>query len=294
MNSINPNGCHNMTAGISLKPEHYNDVLHHKALGLWYEIHVENYFMKGGPRRRFLNEISESTPISFHGVGGSLGGLELPDPEHLKKVKLLIDEINPILISEHAAWSKHQTDYFADLLPIPKTHEAMIRLVNSVDAYQNAIGREILIENPTNYLPFISEIDEPDFLSEVSDRTGCGLLLDITNLYLSHVNTGININDYLNTLPKQSVKEIHVAGFDEDKHYGAELLIDSHGSDVPETIWHLLNTVLDTFSAPVLIERDGNIPSYNSLIAEREHAHTIIVNKSTALPSFQTSEHHYA
>jgi len=276
MNASLDTGCHKMTAGISLKPEHFDQAISFQSNGLWYEVHIENYFMEGGPRRRFLNDISQKMPISFHGVGASLGGPNLPDLAHLKKVKNLIDEINPALVSEHASWSKDQNTYFADLLPLPKTNEAMQQLIDGVDAYQNAIGRTISIENPTNYLPFISEMDEPEFLAEIAERTGCGLLIDVTNIYLSHVNTGINIVNYLDALPKNKVTEIHVAGFDQDENFGSKLLIDSHGSKVPENIWTLLTSALERFQAPVLVERDTNIPSFSELISERDTAHKII------------------
>ena len=265
-----------MTAGMSLKPEHFDHAVNAKQDGLWYEVHIENYFMPGGPRRQFLNELNQSHPISFHGVGASLGGSKLPDLQHLKKVKNLIDEVNPVLVSEHASWSQHQNTYFADLLPLPKTKQAMEQLINGVDAYQNAIGRSISIENPTNYLPFISEMDEPDFLVEISKKTGCGILLDITNIHISHINTGIDSQKYLDAIPSDRVTEIHVAGFDADENFGSKLLIDSHGSQVPDIIWHQLKQALEKFNAPVLIERDTNIPSFDELLSERNSAHQII------------------
>ncbi len=267
-----------MTAGVNLKPEHYQDAINFQTPGLWYEVHTENYFVDGGPRIQYLKAFSERVPISFHGVGASLGGLSLPDAEHLNRVSKLVKEFNPILVSEHATWSSYQGQYFADLLPLPKTRAALQSLIEGIDAYQNAIGRNILIENPTNYLDFISEMDEPDFLIEAANRTGAGILLDVNNLYLSNKNCGLDIEDYIHRLPSEKVGEIHIAGFSQDANFTEQgLLIDSHDSDVAEPVWQLLEKALTKFkNTPVLLERDGNIPSFGELISERNRAHDLI------------------
>lgn len=268
-----------MTAGINLKPEHYSDALKTRARGLWFEVHTENYFVDGGPRKNYLRQISENFKLSLHGVGASLGGPELPSQEHLDQVKALVDEFNPVLVSEHATWSSYQNNYFADLLPLPKTQSALNQLVNGIDAYQSAINRQILIENPTNYLPFVSDLDEPEFLVSAARQTGCGLLLDLNNLYLSHQNCGLDIEDYLNVLPAPLVGEIHIAGFKLDDNFGDQgLYIDSHSADVSHEVWQLLEKALKKFNVPVLLERDADVPAFSDLMSERNIAHQKILN----------------
>jgi hypothetical protein len=275
-------------AGVSLKPQHYQDVLallsnsaspvgNSIASQQWFEVHTENYFVDGGPRLEYLNAIREHFPISFHGVGASLGGLTLPNKDHLKKVKKLVDRFEPTLISEHAVWSAYSGTYFADLLPILKTKDALNQLVDGIDCYQNAIGQKILIENPSNYLSFKSELDEPDFLLEASQRSGCGLLIDVNNLYLSEQNCGLNVDDYLKRIPPERVGEIHIAGHDVDPNLGKKLLIDSHAAEVAQPVWQLLQQALQLFGKkPVLLERDNKIPKFEQLLLEQNKAQNMI------------------
>ena len=272
-------------AGINLKPQHYDDALalvgsgssSGNAAGIWFEVHTENYFVSGGPRLHYLQAIAENFPLSFHGVAGSLGSFtEQPADitrRHLAQVSGLVKRFNPILVSEHATWSASQQAYFADLLPLPRTQQALNCLCDGIDRYQEAIGRPILIENPTNYLDFISEMDEADFLMEAVNRTGSGLILDVNNLYLSYRNTGVDPIQYLEALDPAKVGEIHIAGFDADPNFPDELLIDSHAAPVSEAVWELLAKVISMFGPrPVLLERDDNIPTFNVLMDERNRA----------------------
>lgn len=258
-----------VTAGVSLKPQHFEPAMASRLNGIWFEVHPENYLMQGGPRRRGLQQIAADRDISFHGVGASLGGPDLPDIGHLKAIRQLVDEIKPVRLSEHAVWSAIDQHYFAELLPLPRTHSIVSNLVACVDAYQSAMGRTILIENPTNYLNVHSDMDEADFLLEVSDRTGCGLLLDINNLYLSAHNVGIDPKAYIKALPPDKVGELHIAGFDADPQFGNRLLIDSHASAVADPVWSLLDYALRHLGPkPVLLERDVNLPEFPVLEQE--------------------------
>ncbi len=264
-------------AGINLKPQHYDEALNLTDPTYWFEVHTENYFVEGGPRLDYLRKLSQRFPLSFHGVGASLGNTSDFFPEHLNQVSQLVKEFNPALVSEHATWSAHQEAYFADLLPLPKTKLALDQLCDGIDRYQNAIGRSILIENPSNYLDFTSELDEPDFLMEAVNRTGCGLLVDVNNLYISHRNCGLDIINYLSNIDAKVVGEVHIAGFSYDEKFTDSLLIDSHGAPVDNEVWRYLALALESFGAvPVLLERDDNIPSFADLRAERDIAQTLL------------------
>ena len=276
-----------LTAGVGLKPAHFEQALADRAEGLWFEVHTENYFIDGGPRLKSLGRIREQFSLSLHGVGASLGGPLLPDAAHLAFVRRLVDLLEPSLVSEHAVWSRQGAHYFAELLPMPRTQRALQRLIDGVDCYQTAIGRPILIENPTNYLPFISEMDEVDFLLEVSQRTGCGLLLDVNNLYLSSRNCGLDAHRYIDSIPAQRVGEIHIAGHTPDEQFGEALLIDSHARPVDEAVWQLLNYAIEQLGPkPVLLERDADLPDYSQLMQERQRAHNLLLrqgNKANAM-----------
>ena len=270
MNASGPAG-----AGVGLKQPHVESALSHRGSAPWFEVHTENYMIAGGPRLAQLRRIRESFPVSFHGVGASLGGPAPPERRHLLAVKRLVDEFDPALVSEHAVWSSANGIWFADLLPLPRTGDALRRLAAGVDRYQDAIGRRILIENPANYLPFVSEMDEPDFLNEVAERSGCGLLLDLNNVYLSARNCGIDPERYIETLAGDWVGEIHVAGFEADENLGDALLIDTHAAPVSEAVWDLLDFTLARLGPrPVLLERDGKLPSFAALMEERHRAET--------------------
>ena len=266
-------GSDRIGAGVGLKQPHVEHALAHSEPRLWFEVHTENYMVAGGPRLAQLRQIREAFPLSFHGVGASLGGPAPPEPRHLAEVRRLVDEFDPVLVSEHAVWSSANGVWFADLLPLPRTGDALRRLAEGVDRYQEAIGRRILIENPTNYLPFVSEMDEPDFLTEIAVRTGCGLLLDVNNVYLSARNCGIDPEQYIEALPADRIEEIHIAGYEADENLGEALLIDSHAAPVSEAVWNLLDVTLAHLGPrPVLLERDGNLPRFETLMEERRLA----------------------
>ncbi len=274
-------------AGLSLKAEHFQAVLalaHIDPLSspnnaLWFEVHTENYFVAGGPRLDYLRAIGEHYPLSFHGVGASLGSAHMPDADHLQQVKALVEEFQPALVSEHAVWSRTEQTYFADLLPLPRTHSALQQLVDGIDRYQNGIGRQILIENPSNYLAFKSEMDEPEFLVEAARRAGCGLLIDVNNLYLSSRNTGIDALDYLARIPAELVGEIHIAGHDPDPNFGQQILIDSHAVAIAAPVWQLLEVALQRFGhTPLLVERDANIPPFTELMQEQQQAQRYLLD----------------
>ena len=265
-------------AGVSLKQPYIESALAHREPSLWFEVHTENYMVAGGPRLAQLHQIREAFPVSFHGVGASLGGPAPPEPRHLLAAKRLVDEFEPVLVSEHAVWSGANGVWFADLLPLPRTGDALRRLVEGVDRYQDAIGRRILIENPTNYLPFVSEMDEPDFLNEAAARSGCGLLLDLNNVHLSACNCGIDSERYIEALSDDRVEEIHIAGFEADENLGEELLIDTHAAPVSEAVWDLLEfTLVHLGPRPVLLERDGKLPPFETLMEEQHRAETALL-----------------
>ncbi len=265
-------------AGVGLKPQHYSQVLGTNITvpsqeQLWFEVHSENYFSPGGPRLEYLEKIREKFPLSFHGIGASLGNPYPKDEDHLKNIKRLVKQFQPTLISEHAVWSKFEKSFFSELLPLMRTKQMLNMLIEGINVYQDNINRTILIENPTNYLNFKSELDEPEFLVEAATRSGCGLLVDINNLYLSGQNCGFNCSEYLEKIPPELVGEIHIAGYDADPSLGEKLLIDSHANSVSEPVWDLLDKALNLFGEkPILLERDDNIPSYSDLMEERNRA----------------------
>jgi len=261
------------SAGLGLKPDHYRAALETDADGLWFEVHPENYMVEGGPRLAWLEALRHERALSFHGVGASLGGLDPFDADHLRALKRLIGRYQPEQVSEHATFSAHGGHYHADLLPLPRTQEAIAHLAARVSAFQDAIGRRILIENPTNYLSFQSDFDEPDFLVEVARRSGCGLLVDLNNIAISGFNLGTDPYAYLRAIPADLVGEIHIAGHSEDPLLGNNFLIDSHDAPVGPVVWRLLEDALHLWGPrPVLIERDGNIPEFADLMAERNEA----------------------
>ncbi|WP_339667891.1 DUF692 domain-containing protein [Dasania marina] len=257
-----------VAAGLSLKPQHFNAAAQCDVDGLWFEVHPENYFMAGGPRLAGLQRVAERHPIALHGVGASLGSGAC-DPEHIARLAKLIKLINPVTVSEHAVWSTFAGVYFADLLPLPRTEDALSRLVEGVECLQEGIGRTILLENPSNYLPVKSEMDEPEFLIEVAQRTGCGLLLDVNNVYVSARNVGMDAHAYIMALPPELIGEIHIAGHQADIQHGEKLLIDSHDCAVADPVWQLLDFTLQHVGhVPTLLERDADIPAFSTLLTE--------------------------
>jgi len=261
------------TAGLGLKSQHYADALACEAQGLWFEVHPENYMSAGGPRLAALEAIRERRPISLHGVGLSLAADADPDREHLAALKRLVDRFEPFVVSEHLAWSTHRGQHQPDLLPFPRTRAALARIAANVGRMQDALGREVLIENPSLYLPLTGhDLDEVDFLKALGAQTGCGLLVDVNNVFVSASNLGYDAEAYLNALPAEAIGEIHLAGHGADEG-GSDLLIDTHGAPVAEPVWTLYRQLIDRIGPrPTLIERDDDIPDFATLMTERDRA----------------------
>ncbi len=266
------------SAGVGLKPEHYRDVMNTPdGAGLWVEVHPENYMTDGGPRRAWLDAIRQIHAVSLHGVGLSLAGGEALNTDHLTRWGELIARFEPAQISEHVAWSVGEGTYFADLLPTPATREALDRLTANIDRMQNALGRKILIENPSLYVALKGDMGEPEFLTEACQRTGCGLLLDVNNVFVSANNIGISAEDYIDAIPGGLIGEVHLAGHAPDAVMGDALLIDDHGAPVAPEVWTLYERLIARVGAkPTLIERDTNIPAFAELAAEVRSANTIM------------------
>ena len=262
----------NLTAGVSLKPQHFQEAVRASAKGLWFEVHAENYMVAGGPRLAWLDRIRSRHPVSLHGVALSLAGDGPPDALHLQRLAALVRRIEPVLVSEHLAWSRQDGVYFPDLFPFPRTTAALHRMVANIELTQQALGRRIAIENPSHYLALEGhEWSEVDFLRELAVRTGCGLLLDVNNVFVSAHNLGGDAMAYLDAFPLAHLMEVHLAGHSHDAH--TPLLIDSHDAPVSAEVWRLYrHLVARTGSVPTLIERDDQVPAFDALLAERELA----------------------
>ena len=263
-----------LTAGVGLKPEHYEPALGARTEGLWFEVHPENYMVAGGPRLGWLEAIRSRHPVSLHGVSLSLAGESEPDAAHLQRLAALARRIQPALVSEHLAWSTWNGQYFPDLLPFPRSTAALHRVAANVARTQDALGTAIAIENPSHYLRVDGhEWDEIDFLHELAQRTGCKLLLDINNVYVSARNLGFSANDWIDRFPHALVSEVHLAGHAADPNLGDTLLIDSHDAPIAPEVWQLYRRFVERAGArPTLIERDGNVPAFEELMAERDQA----------------------
>jgi uncharacterized protein (UPF0276 family) len=266
------------TAGLGLKPQHYEEAHASPAAGLWFEVHPENYMCDGGPRLSWLEAIRERRPLSLHGVGLSLAADEDPDPDHLAALKDLAARFEPFVVSEHLAWSQRRGVYAPDLLPFPRTAEALSRIAANIGRTQDALGRRILIENPSLYLPLGGhEMGEVEFLAELARRTGCGLLVDVNNIHVSANNLGFSAQDYIDAVPAEAVGEIHLAGHAPDERLGEALLIDTHGAPVAQAVWNLYARLIGRIGPrPTLIERDDDIPDFEVLLAERDRAHSVL------------------
>ncbi|SFS15058.1 MNIO family bufferin maturase [Yoonia litorea] len=261
--------------GVGYKPQHYAAIMDQPAALGWLEIHAENYMGGGGRPIAQLRHLAERFPISVHGVGLSIGGEGDLDKDHLARLKHLIGWLNPASFSEHLAWSTHDSHFFNDLLPLPYTAKTLKRVAAHIDRVQEVLGRQMLLENPSSYLAFTeSEMSETDFLREIAQRTGCGLLLDVNNVFVSATNLKTSPQDYIDNFPLEAVGEIHLGGHDEDEdETGAPLLIDSHGREVVDPVWSLLDYTLQRSGPkPLLIEWDTDVPDWQILYAEIEKA----------------------
>jgi len=266
-----------LNAGLGLKPEHYDDALACSKDGLWFEIHPENYMVAGGPRLAWLQAFCDKFPMSFHGVGLSLGGIDRPDKEHLKRLKYLIDRFSPAQVSEHFAWSKHDNIYFADLLPPPINEESLNRIVAHIEETQEYLGRTILIENPSLYLPVTGFEELPHIYVEAAKRSGAGLLFDLNNIAVCAANVDLPYQNWLDVVPGDMVGEVHLAGSSSRTIKQEVVLIDSHDAPVSELVWQIFEKFIHKNGVkPVLIERDDNIPTFDELLAERDHAEDLM------------------
>jgi len=275
-------------AGTSFKHEHLPAILAEGRQCCFFEVHAENYMGAGGPPHRALEAIRRDHPVSLHGVCMSIGGPQPLDKAHLARFRNLVARYEPALVSEHLAWSTHETTYFNDLLPLPYTEATLGRVCDHIDEVQEAIGRPLLLENPSTYLAFReSTMSETDFIRAVASRTGCGLLLDINNVFVSATNHGFAAREYLADFPLSRVGEIHLAGHAEQADdEGAPLLIDSHDGPVADAVWKLFEIVIGQCGPiPTLVEWDSNIPDWPILKAEAAAAWAILDRGQTAAPA---------
>ncbi|MBA3511132.1 DUF692 domain-containing protein [Sphingomonas sp.] len=266
------------TVGVGFKPEHFQEAVASPAEGLWFEVHAENYMVDGGPRLAMLEALRAEKPLSLHGVGLSLAGVEWPDPQHLARLKELANRFQPFLISEHLAWSRLGEISFPDLLPFPRTTKMLDLIVRNIRITQDALRRSILIENPSLYIDLDGhEWSETEFLKELVRRSGCTLLLDVNNVHVSASNLGFDPKKYIELIPPLAVTEIHLAGYSSDPTLGPSLLIDSHDQPIGDSVWELYAYAIGRMGPrPTLIERDGNVPPFDELMAERDRAVAIL------------------
>ena len=271
-------------AGVGLKAEHYADILEQNPDIGWFEVHPENYMGRGGPPHLYLTEIASRYPLSLHGVGLSIGSSGPLDREHLDRLKALVARYRPASFSEHLAWSTHDEGFLNDLLPLPYTKETLNIVCDHIDEVQNHIDCRMLLENPATYIVFEeSSFDEIDFLREIVKRTGCGLLLDVNNVYVSCTNHKRSAPAYIDTFPMEFVGEIHLAGHaEETDDAGGRLLIDAHDRAVIEDVWQLYeHTIRLAGPRPTLIEWDNDIPAWSVLMAEASRAETVLASART-------------
>lgn len=263
-----------LPVGVGLKAEHLLDAKKSQPDLAFFEVHAENYMTAGGNHMRFLDAICGIYPLSVHGVGMSLGSADGIDTEHLKKFKQVVDRYDPWLVSEHLAWSVHDGHYLNDLLPLPLNEATLAVVSDNVSRMQDAIGRKILIENPSTYVAFkATDIEEPEYLARLAEQTGCGILLDVNNVYVSARNNGFDAADYLSQIPDALVGEIHLAGHVVKQVDGAEIRIDDHGSAVIDEVWSLYRQTIERIGArPTLIEWDSNVPELPVLVSEARKA----------------------
>lgn len=268
-----------LTAGVGYKPQHFAEILGTPGAVTWLEIHAENYMGDGGRPLAQLRHLAERFPFSVHGVGLSIGGEGRLDREHLSRLKQLCSWLKPASFSEHLAWSTHDGAFLNDLLPLPYNETTMARVADHIDEVQETMGRRMLLENPSSYLAFTeSTLGETQFLREVAKRTGCGLLLDVNNVFVSATNLGSEAISYIDAFPLEFVGEIHLGGHDEDHDdHGATLLIDSHGREVADPVWTLFEyTIGKAGRRPTLIEWDNDVPGWSELEAEAARAREVM------------------
>lgn len=264
--------------GIGLRSVHVADVIATRPAVAWLEVHAENYMASGGPTLAALERIRESYPVAIHAVGLSLGSADPLDARHLRRLRALVERIQPALVSDHLSWSSLGGRYVNHLLPLPYTDETLHLVCDHVAQAQDALGRRLLVENPSSYLRFReSPIPEPDFLADVVRHTGCGLLCDVNNVYVSACNLGLDPVAYLDALPVDAIEEFHLAGHSVNDADGVPVLIDDHGARVAPEVWALFAQVLARSGPrPTLIEWDANIPELSVLVDEARRADAVM------------------
>ena len=266
-------------AGVGFKPEHFAAINAASQPIGFFEVHAENYMGAGGPPHAQLGRLRHDYALSIHGVGLSIGSMQPLDADHLARLKIVCDRYEPESFSEHLAWSTHDTTYLNDLLPLPYTEATLAQVCDHIDEVQTLLGRQMLLENPATYLLFEeSTIEETDFLSEVARRTGCGLLLDVNNVFVAATNHRLDPRDYLKRFPVQWVREIHLSGHSETTDdAGAPLLIDSHDTPVKDPVWDLYEELI-AHTGPIasLVEWDNDIPEWPVLRAQAQAADAIL------------------
>lgn len=266
--------------GIGLRHPYYQEVLDTPPPVGWLEVHPENYF-GGGPHHKFLEKARENYPLSLHAIGLSLGSDQAVSHEHLKEFKILIDRYQPFAVSDHASWSASGNAHLNDLLPLPYTQESLDKLARNVEQTQEYFGRRMLVENPSTYIAFQhNEMSEAEFMNALAARTGCGILLDINNIYVQAHNHGYDAWAYIETIKPEHVGEMHLAGHIEQEFEGGSLLIDTHSRPVKADVWDLYAHAVGRFGAvPTLIEWDQDFPALSILVGEAKKAEAIIDSK---------------
>ena len=278
--------------GLGFKPQHFSAIATGPAAVGFFEVHAENYFGAGGAPHAQLGALRRDYALSIHGVGLSIGGSGPLDSDHLARLKELCDRYQPESFSEHLAWASHHETFFNDLLPLPLNEASMARVAAHVDELQNALQRRVLIENPASYLSFSDgTIAEPQFLTELAARTGCGLLLDINNVYVSAINLGFDPQTYLGAFPLGCVGEIHLAGHGAARDgEGRAMLIDTHGAPIADPVFALYAHILaQTGPLPSLIERDNDVPAWPALAAEAATAGAFLQAARAKAPSHEAA-----
>lgn len=268
-------------AGVGYKSQHLNDILSAPEQTGWLEIHAENYMGDGGRPIAQLRRLRQDYEVSCHGVGLSIGAEGGLDKDHLDRLKKLVEWLDPAVFSEHLAWSTHETHFLNDLLPVPYTKATVDRVSDHINQVQDHLKRQMLLENPSTYLAFEdSEMSETEFLAQIAQKTGCGLLLDVNNVFVSATNQQTSPQAYIDAFPVEHVGEIHLGGHDEDEDdHGAPLLIDSHGAAVVDPVWALYDyTLTRAGTRPTLIEWDNDIPDWSELAAEVARADAVLAD----------------
>ena len=268
-----------LRAGVGYKSKHRQDILANPNQIGWIEIHAENYMGDGGRPIAELKELSEIFPVSCHGVGLSIGSESGLDPEHLKRLKKLLEWLKPAQFSEHLAWSTHGAQFLNDLLPVPYTKKIQSLVADHIKQVQDTLGVHMLLENPSTYLQFAeSEMSETDFIAGVVEQSGCGLLLDVNNVFISASNQGYSAQGYIDDYPTEFIGEIHLGGHEEDEDdQGRPLLIDSHSRPVVDPVWALYEYLIDKIGPrPTLIEWDNDIPDWSELAHDAKAAEAIM------------------